>query len=346
MPKNAKTILFYLGHPAHYHNVKNLSKRLFNEENKVIYVARSKEVLFELIEEVPYKVYKLSKRKGNSKLSLFIEIIKRLMLLNSIIKKEKPQVMVGTDIVIMMLGKWKHIKTIMLNEDDASAVPYLAKYGMKYADIVASPNCCNIGTYEYKKAGYNGYHELAYLHPDVFKANENILDKYEIKKPFFLLRFSGLSAHHDKGIKGIEKHQALEIINYLSTIGKVFISSEKYMEPELEKFRINIHPKDMHDILSFSNMLISDSQTMTAEAAVLGVPSVRISDFKGKLSYLEELENQYQLTFGFKPVDFDKAFEKIKALAKEDLKIFKLKNKKMLENSENVNELWYNLIIK
>ena len=38
-------------------------------------------------------------------------------------------------------------------------------------------------------------------------------------------------------------------------------------------------------------MFIGDSQTMAAEAAVLGVPSVRFNDFVGKLGYLNELQD-------------------------------------------------------
>jgi predicted glycosyltransferase len=47
-------------------------------------------------------------------------------------------------------------------------------------------------------------------------------------------------------------------------------------------------------------MYIGDSQTMTAEAAVLGTPAIRFNDFVGELSYLEELEYTFDLTYGIK----------------------------------------------
>ena len=40
----------------------------------------------------------------------------------------------------------------------------------------------------------------------------------------------------------------------------------------------------------FASLYIGDSQTMSAEAGVLGVPFVRLNDFVGRLSYLHELE--------------------------------------------------------
>ena len=43
-----------------------------------------------------------------------------------------------------------------------------------------------------------------------------------------------------------------------------------------------------------------DSQSMSVEAAMLGIPSLRYSSFAGKISVLEELEHVYNLTYGIK----------------------------------------------
>ena len=39
-------------------------------------------------------------------------------------------------------------------------------------------------------------------------------------------------------------------------------------------------------------MLVCDSQSMTVEAAILGIPSIRYSDFSGRIGVLEELEKR------------------------------------------------------
>ncbi|MBK7853743.1 MAG: hypothetical protein IPJ79_01455 [Bacteroidetes bacterium] len=65
----------------------------------------------------------------------------------------------------------------------------------------------------------------------------------------------------------------------------------------------------------FAHMYIGDSQTMAAEAAVLGTPSIRYNDFVGEISYLEELEHLYQLTFGFKTNNRQGMIDKITELA-------------------------------
>ena len=63
-------------------------------------------------------------------------------------------------------------------------------------------------------------------------------------------------------------------------------SSKQPLEPQFEKYRIKINP------------YIGDSQTMAAEAGVLGVPFVRFNDFVGRIGYLRELEDKYELGYG------------------------------------------------
>ena len=54
----------------------------------------------------------------------------------------------------------------------------------------------------------------------------------------------------------------------------------------------------MHHVMAFASLYIGDSQTMAAEAGVLGTPFVRFNDFVGRIGYLCELEDVYQLGYG------------------------------------------------
>ena len=54
----------------------------------------------------------------------------------------------------------------------------------------------------------------------------------------------------------------------------------------------------MHHVMAFASLYIGDSQTMAAEAGVLGTPFVRFNDFVGRIGYLRELEDVYQLGYG------------------------------------------------
>jgi predicted glycosyltransferase len=71
---------------------------------------------------------------------------------------------------------------------------------------------------------------------------------------------------------------------------------------------------------------------------MLGVPSIRMNSFVGKISYLEEQEKKYGLTYGFKPADFNKMLAKIdELLAMPNLKEeWQRRRQKMLEEKMDV----------
>lgn len=349
MKQTSETFLFYLGHPAHYHNVSVVVQQLAEKGYQVILVARAKDVLFELLEGLPYKIIYLKPKKGKGKLSLISTVVKREFVLYRIALKYKPKMLIGTDIVITHVGRLLGIPSVILNEDDAIEVPFLAKFGFKYATAVFSPNCCDISPYQNKKIGYNGYHELAYLHPNYFTPDKTkIKELFKNGEKYFILRFAELTAHHDKGKKGINLTVAKKLVEKLTPFGQVFITSERKLEPELEQYRIKINPKNIHHALAFAQIYIGDSQTMAAESAVLGTPSIRFNDFVGKLGYLEELEHKYQLTVGISTDHPQALYDKIDGLLKdESIKTtFETRKEEMLNNSVDVAQLWTNYFIK
>jgi predicted glycosyltransferase len=241
-----------------------------------------------------------------------------------------------------------NIPSVILNEDDAKEVPFLANYGFKFATAVFSPNSCDISPFE-NKVGYNGYHELAYLHPNYFKPDKSKISALLIDgEKYFILRFAELTAHHDEGKNGINLSIAKRLIDQLSPFGRVYITSERKLEPELEPYRIFIEPKYMHHAMYFAQIYIGDSQTMAAEAAVLGTPSIRFNDFVGKLGYLEELEHKYNLTIGITTDNPGLLFSQTeKLLANSNLKAEYVKRKeKMLEECVDVAQLWTNYFIE
>ena len=122
----------------------------------------------------------------------------------------------------------------------------------------------------------------------------------KVLSPFFIMRFASLNAHHDSGIKGINTEIAQRLIDILAPHGTIYITSERPLEPQFEQYRIRINPLDMHHVMAFASLYIGDSQTMAAEAGVLGTPFIRFNDFVGRIGYLRELEDVYQLGYGIK----------------------------------------------
>ena len=123
-----------------------------------------------------------------------------------------------------------------------------------------------------EKIGYNGYMKLGYLHPNVFKHNNEVINNYNLPKDYVLIRLSGLDAYHDLDAKGMSKEVLNKIIKILNSNSmKFFISSEKPIGKKYKANLLTISPNDMQDVLFNSSLLVSDSQSMSVEAAILKI---------------------------------------------------------------------------
>ncbi len=322
-------VQFYLGHPAHFHLLKNVIKYFQNEKNDIAVLIKKKDILEDLLKhaDIPYTNI-LSEGRKDSKLGILWGMLKRDFRSRQFAKKFKPDILVGTSVENSHLTKFMGIPSINLNEDDADVVPFYAKFSYPWASEILSPVVCNNGKWENKSVKYQSYHELAYLHPNHFVPDKSIVEKYfSAEEPYFILRFAKLKAHHDTGISGINSDIALKLIEILSPYGKVYITSEIKLISELEKYRMAINPLDIHHVMAFAKIYIGDSQTMAAEAGVLGTPFVRFNDFVGRIGYLDELENKYQLGYGIKPPNIELLFLKVEELVKDE-KLFKKQKEK------------------
>ena len=327
-------ILVYLGHPAHFYNYRNVIPRLKAEGNQVEILIKKKDVLQELLDNAGMPYHNILKEgRKDSKLGILWGTLKRAWRLNAFCRQFHPDILTGTSVENSWIGKLRHIPVININEDDADVVPKYAKLSYPWATEILTPVVCDNGKWNDKSVKYDSYHELAYLHPNHFTPSRRIVEQYfSTETPYFVLRFARLKAHHDTGIKGISTEIAYRLIEILKPYGRVYISSERPLEPEFEPFRIHIRPIDMHHVLSFADLYIGDSQTMAAEAGVLGVPFVRFNDFVGRIGYLRELEDKYQLGFGIKTDQVDQLYRTVENLiASPDNKVvFQERRRKML----------------
>jgi predicted glycosyltransferase len=327
-------ILFHLGHPAHFHLFKNVIKTLDQNGHQSLILIKKKDVLERLLKETGFKYLNIlpGGRKDN-KISIAFGQLKQDAKLFAYCIKTRPDILIGTSVAISHVGKLLGIPSINVNEDDADVVPLYAKLAYPWATTILAPKVCRLGKWQGKTINYNGYHELAYLHPDNFTANSKIAKRYiSFNQPYFILRFAKLGAHHDEGISGLSDEIAVKLVKMLQPHGSVYITSERELSNYLEPYRIKINPIDMHHVMSYSSLYIGDSQTMAAEAGVLGVPFIRFNDFVGRISYLDELENNYQLGYGIKTNEIDKLYQKVEELLnmKNRKLVFQERRNKML----------------
>ncbi|MDD3079186.1 MAG: DUF354 domain-containing protein [Paludibacter sp.] len=327
-------ILVYLGHPAHYHLYKNAIVAWENKGYQVFLLIKKKDILEELLRKAGLEYHNiLSEGRKDSKLGILIGTIKRAYRLFFFCIRNKPDILTGTSVENSFVGKILNIPIVNLNEDDASVVPLYAKLSYPWATSILNPSVCNSGKWDKKAIKYESYQELAYLHPNHFRPDQKIVAQYfNPEKSYFILRFARLNAHHDAGIQGIGTDIAQNIIDILKPYGDIYITSERKLEPQFEQYRIKINPLDMHHVLAFAQIYIGDSQTMAAEAGVLGVPFVRFNDFVGRIGYLRELEDVYHLGYGIRTSEVPELYEVITELItmKDRKEVFSQKRKKML----------------
>lgn len=340
-------ILFHCAHPAHYQMFKNVVRDL-SASHDVCLSYNDKDILHELIssDEFNFPVFRLQVDQNRGPIRRFFD--KQLFIFR-LVRKLKPRLVIGTTIAIAHASWMTSCKSLIVNEDDYEAIKKTGRIGYPFVDKLMSPKGCSMGPFEVKTIHYNGYHELAYLHPNHFIANALVIEKAGLsKKGYIVMRFSALNAHHDTGVRGIDDAFALKIIQAIGDKYQVIITSERPLASSLEPYRMKFHPKEMHHVLAFAKAFIGDSQTMAAEAMVLGTPSIRCNSFVGRLAYLEELENHYQLGVGVLPESREEIIDAIGLwLNQEDLEqMWQERRNAMLKDKIDVAAYWTELFIE
>ena len=295
-------ILIQLSHPAHFHLYKNVARNLMDDGHKVFILIKTKDILEDLLKQsgLPYyNILKEAHRK--SKFGILWDMVVRDWRMWRFVRKNGIDLLTGSTPEVAQVGWLTRKYRVNTGEDDMRVVPLFQKMAGPFVQTMLSPSVCDNWKIEGKSVKYASYHELAYLHPHHFTPDKSVVEKYfSADTPYFIIRFSSLNAHHDKGIKGINSEIAQKLVDILKPHGRIYITSERELEPQFEPYRIKINTLDMHHVMAFSTLYIGDSQTMAAEAGVLGVPFVRYNDFVGRIGYLNELENEYHLGFGVK----------------------------------------------
>ena len=340
--------LFYFGHPAQYLFMRETIRRLVHSErHQVTILIKTKDVLEALIEAdgFPY-INILSMQRKVSRPAVVLSYINRLRLLIPIIVRTKPDLLVGTDATIAQLGKLFGIDRITVVEDDYEVIHNLANLTYPFTQTILCPEVCQVGKWTAKKAGYRGYMKLAYLHPAVFTPEPICCEVYQLPSRFALIRLAQLTAYHDFGIRGIDSELVQTVIDRLEANGlAVKISSEAVIDAQFAPYLLQIEPRHMHHVLAQATLLISDSQSMSVEAAMLGVPSIRYSDLVGKISVLEELEHTYGLTYGVHVGDRDELIARLQQLIGLPAlrETFQQRRRTMLADKINVSEFleWF-----
>lgn len=338
-------ILIDIGHPAHVHLLRNTYRQLLQRHHNVWVTVRDIPAATTLLSlyHIPFVIIG-AKRDYILGKALSQPILDAELL--HFVKKHHIQLGIGTSITLSHVGKLSSMKTIILDDDDDEVEPLFVRFVHPFADVILSPDC--IHREAPKTIYYAGYHDLAYLHPNVFTPDPSVLQEAGITEgePYFILRFNAFKAHHDVGEHGLTLQDKRRLIHLLEPHGRVFITSERNLEPEFQQFRLSVSPDKIHSLMYYATMFIGDSQSMTSEAAVLGTPALKCNTFAGRLAVPNELEQKYGLCYAFQPTDFERLLITIQdLLAQPDLKLlWRERVDKMLQDKIDVTSYFIDFI--
>jgi predicted glycosyltransferase len=289
-------------HPAHVHFFKHMVAALEERGIRVTIAARAKDVTLELLDRYGLD-YETLGAPGKGRLKQASELLTRDLALARLAKRCHADLILTRNPSGAQVGRLLGIRSIFDTDDGPQAgVHYWA--AAPFAHVITTPDCTP-ESYGKKHVKYPGYKQTAYLHPNHFTPDPRVLGALGVDpgERYFIVRFVAMQASHDSGESGLAWPLRRKLVERLGQRGKVFISSESELPGEFQAQRFAPPPHLLHDALAFSALLVGDSQTMAAEAAVLGTPCLHVSSFSRRLDYLRELELEYGLIASFRPED-------------------------------------------
>ncbi len=287
-------VLIDIGHPAHVHVFRHVISRLIDEGRSVYVTARRKEVSLDLLKAfgIQYREIGTHKRGLWSKGS---HAVARTLELSSYMRRNRIGVALGVHNPYVATGGWiARTPTAVLV--DSEPVRYDRLMTFPFATYLLTPRGLRLDLGA-KQQRFDGFKELAYLHPRYFRPDPKVLSMLGVSSDerYFLVRFVAWQAEHDVGQSGLNPSQRFRLVRSLEKHGRVFVSSENPLSDDLVQYRLPLPPEFIHHALAFASLLFSESQTMTTEAAILGTPVVQCNTLVGTMSNFSELQERYGL---------------------------------------------------
>ena len=294
--------IFELNHPKHYYQFKYIMQMLQQNGHMVHVLARDKDVLLNVLQEehVDYEIFGLHAKNMRDKV-----LATPRLLLNyyKIAKRIKPDVIVSkASLYGTMVARVMGAKAIIFPDSEVVAL----------TNKIVVPMCSNVITpatfgldYGKKHIRVKGFFEDCYLAPSVFQPKEEVIEQYGLKRPYALFRFVGWYANHDVNNVGFTAEQKRQLLDLAEQKMTVYISSEKKLPEDLEKYKLPTPAAEIHSVLAYADLYLGDSQTMATEAALLGTPAIRSNSFVGPndMTNFIVLEKQYDLLRNIREYD-------------------------------------------
>ena len=296
-------VLFDLSHPAHVLQFVPIARELIARGHEVRLVGREKDVLRDLLEAsgLPFEVP--SAPPGpRGRLRDARELLMRVVALRRIVRHWSPAVVMTRNPsgVLAAVGTRAHS---IFDTDDGRTVGLHYWLARPFADTTTS-SVHDPESHGRDHRRYPGFKAQTYLHPERFRPDSDIRMRLGVPDgPLIVLRFSAHNASHDRRILGIDAPTRTTLVERCRAAGHLLIAREgqpTVLQTHADPDR-TIPSEDFLDVLASADLCVGDSQSVAVEAALLGVPTIRLSGFTGRHFTVTALEEGYGLIRNFAP---------------------------------------------
>lgn len=322
-------------HPAHFHFFRNAITQWQANGDDVMILSRKKDLTLDLLDASGWQHRCLS-RARHGLAGLAWELFEHGSGVWRALRRHRSQIVMAIGGTFMVhAAKLRGIPSLIFYDTENAKMSNRISY--PFATRIFTPRSYRdeIGTNQQR---YDGYQELAYLHPKRFKpdAGKLAIEGIEPDEPFTFVRLVAWASHHDVGDYGVR--DPVEVVERLRQHGQVVISSEAPLPDELKQYELKGSTSDVHHILAFARLTFGESATMASEGAQLGVPGVFLST--SSRGYTDELEQRYQMVFNFNgdQANQDKALQRAEEILANDPQTYRQRHQEMMAEQIDVTE--------
>lgn len=306
-------LLVEFSHPAQVHKFKHVLLRLQLEGVEVLILSRDKDVMLNLLDRLPFRHNCISRARSGVLGGAIELLVREWGTLRSALSF-KPDLMLSAHSVAITHVGWLLRIPRLVHEDTEFGTLQQRLY-IPFASRVITSTAYYLD-WGNKQTRIPSLEPLAYLHPNHFQPDSGCLPKYGLNTStrYAVLRTISWQAQHDRGLDGMTSNQVDGVIKRLLEDGyeRVVLSDEACVLGLGGNRVVRPEPEDLHHLLAFASLCISESITVAGEAAVLGAPALLINPLRA--GHTLELE-RYGLIERF--ADFEQALVRSGEIARD-----------------------------
>jgi uncharacterized protein len=286
-------ILIDIHHPKHAHFFRPLVRRWQARGDAVQIVTRDKDITHRLLDLFGLSYTCLSRQQRGWRTGL--ELAQRWVRFGRWIRRFRPDVVLSVaGITSAPPSRLLGVANIAFTDTETAVLSN--RIALPFADRVLTPEWF-IGRLGAHHHLYRGFHEWTYLNPEEFHPDARVVRAEGIDPavPYAMLRLVRWGAVHDRGESGLSPDDAVSLVQHLSRSLRVYVSVEGAAPEAMQPHVAHVRVDRIHQVLAFASLVVGESPSMAAEAALLGVPAVLISSWAGRCGNMQVLERRYGL---------------------------------------------------